>query len=533
MSNKIVVLNSGGFDSITLLHHIKDVHSSSEIHSLHYVHGNINRKGETRCVNNACKQLGVVNKQLKLPKMDWTTGTFYKPVFDLNTQYLESRNLIFLSYAISYAESIGANEIYLALLNSRGDYVDSSEQFVENMNRIANAVGITIFAPFINREKRDLTEYVEKYKITRDMYFSCDVPVKGKPCGKCTDCLAIDEVYEALESNSVKKDFVKGLYDTKNEAFRNSVRTTPIKTLNLIVNKESDPNSDISTGSGSKAKIYDAIKELVAQGLEHICFVEASNKPLTDLDFLWYVERLKYDNIDLTWSVTTTGILMYRFASAIKNAGCQMVTLRSENLYLKNEDISKGHLISALDECREVGLSVNIDIGLNKFNYIHIKKMIELLHEKYPDIINFIDVQTHHSSESQEMLSAGEIGEVHAQLETLDVDFLVNFSIGQDYVQVLLQSWLYFKILTKDQSYTNMHNYNYSLELEMYCESFIEKVALTPDGYVFGCVRDTLEKYYIHNAVGNIANDSIMELVNRGKDSAIDQCFDGCTRCRY
>ena len=104
--SKIVVLNSGGFDSIVLVNYVCNIFPYSEVHSLHFNYGENNLEQQNRCVDKVCDKLGIVNKKIELPKFDWTTSEFYENgEYHYDKQYLEYRNLIFLSYAISYMKN--------------------------------------------------------------------------------------------------------------------------------------------------------------------------------------------------------------------------------------------------------------------------------------------------------------------------------------------------------------------------------------------------------------------------------------------
>lgn len=194
--DKIIVLNSGGFDSITLINFLHRVWRDREIHSLHFLYGARNTVSQEECVDRVCDKLKAVNVKISLPPFSWTHGEFYKVGYDEKTQYIEYRNMVFLSYALSYAQAVGAKQIYLATMKS--DYLDCSEEFLTHMNSIANMAGIEIVSPFSDCEwKLSLVEYAKDF-VHKGDYFSCDNPVGGKPCGKCVDCLALKEVEKYL-----------------------------------------------------------------------------------------------------------------------------------------------------------------------------------------------------------------------------------------------------------------------------------------------------------------------------------------------
>ena len=198
--SKIVVLNSGGFDSVVLMNYLHTIQEEDEIYSLHFLYGANNEKQQLKCVNKVCEKVGAVNKVIQLPKIDWSHNDFFNPEgYDKQTQYLEYRNLIFLSYALSYAESIGADRIYLALLN-HNDYPDTTIEFLRGLNSFCEpASGIVIDAPFIYDNKVRLGHIAKYLNIKEDEYFSCDVPTpEGKPCGECDDCKSLKEIFNKI-----------------------------------------------------------------------------------------------------------------------------------------------------------------------------------------------------------------------------------------------------------------------------------------------------------------------------------------------
>ena len=194
--SRIVVLNSGGFDSVVLMNYLHTIQGEKDIHSLHFLYGANNEKQQLECVNKVCEKVGATNKIIKLPPIDWTTSEFFKDSgYKVSSQYLEYRNLIFLAYALSYAESIKADRVCLAFINN-SNYPDTSLEFLQGLNSFCHpASGIIIDAPFIFDSKFRLGHIAKYLGITSNDYFSCDKPnPDGSPCGKCLDCNALDEI---------------------------------------------------------------------------------------------------------------------------------------------------------------------------------------------------------------------------------------------------------------------------------------------------------------------------------------------------
>lgn len=197
MEEKIVVLNSGGFDSIVLMNYIHTVLGFKNLYSLHFKYGALNEEQQLKCVNKVCEKLNIPNKVIELPPFNWSNSNFFDSNnFDLSTQYVEYRNLIFISYAISYAESIGADRVFVAFLN-QWDYPDTTPEFIQGLNFLSEKISVE--APFHYNNKEVLGHFAKYLGISEDDYFSCDDPVNGKPCGKCLDCVALKDIREKLK----------------------------------------------------------------------------------------------------------------------------------------------------------------------------------------------------------------------------------------------------------------------------------------------------------------------------------------------
>lgn len=192
----IVVLNSGGFDSVVLLHNLRDKYPDRLIYSLFFNYGQNSVRLEYNCVKKVCKKLNSDLITMTIPRFSWTKSNFYGDDFrSIETQCLEWRNFVFISYAMSLCESLGAKEIYLALINN-SNYKDNSKKFIKNLNNIGSASGIKIKCPFHKWNKLQLIYMASLYNITEKDFHSCDTPVNGKPCGSCPDCRAIKVIME-------------------------------------------------------------------------------------------------------------------------------------------------------------------------------------------------------------------------------------------------------------------------------------------------------------------------------------------------
>ena len=118
---KAVVLLSGGLDSTTALYLAKN--EGFEVYSICFDYGQKHNK-EFLCAENIAKKAGVEQHVLVKTNLSaWggsalTDDKIDVPEGDVNREgipvtYVPARNMIFLSYAASFAEVVGAQDIFM------------------------------------------------------------------------------------------------------------------------------------------------------------------------------------------------------------------------------------------------------------------------------------------------------------------------------------------------------------------------------------------------------------------------------------
>lgn len=112
--------------------------------------------------------------------------------------YVPARNTIFLSFALAWAEVLGAYDIFIGVnaLDYSG-YPDCRPEFIEAFERTANlatAYGveakqiIKIHTPIIAMTKAEIIAQGVKLGVNYSLTISCYDPIDGKPCGQCDSC---------------------------------------------------------------------------------------------------------------------------------------------------------------------------------------------------------------------------------------------------------------------------------------------------------------------------------------------------------
>lgn len=114
--------------------------------------------------------------------------------------YVPARNTIFLSYALAWAEVLGAHDIYIGVnvLDYSG-YPDCRPAFIESFEKTANlatragvedAAPLRIRTPLIDLSKADIIRLGHDCGVDYGWTSSCYDPADtGAPCGECDSCL--------------------------------------------------------------------------------------------------------------------------------------------------------------------------------------------------------------------------------------------------------------------------------------------------------------------------------------------------------
>ena len=113
--------------------------------------------------------------------------------------YVPARNTIFLSYALAWAEVLGAHDIFIGInAVDYSGYPDCRPEFIESFERLANLAtkeGVegnpfTIHAPLIHMTKAEIIKAGTLLGVDYSMTHSCyDPSPDGLACGRCDSCL--------------------------------------------------------------------------------------------------------------------------------------------------------------------------------------------------------------------------------------------------------------------------------------------------------------------------------------------------------
>lgn len=542
---KIVALNSGGFDSVVMLHYLRDTYHDAEIHSLHIDYRQRNSSQEERCAKKVCEKLNIEYHDLFIEPFSWTKSEFYNDGYkDNKSQEVEFRNLVFLSYALSLAKAIDADYIYAAILKSMG-YVDTSTKFIDGFNNICKLVGIEFVTPFHDLSKEDLFSFAFDYGIKTEEFFSCDNPLpNGEPCRKCPDCEILQDMYSLLENPTPEMVLAKNDLDTSSLDFANAILRTEIKEVRVYTNNKCQLKCDhcyygfdeMKSPALTKDEMKSALVQFMNQGVKsfHFC----GKEPLFDDSVFEYTKFIKSVCPDAICSLVTNGVNVPKYIDEIKDAGFEKVSVSVESSPSFMKKFRQVFPARALELLRDNGIFTEVFIDITKGSYSSLEHTIQYLIEKYSVksvYVRFIlPIGGAERFEKVSKLEAKEVYDIVYGLSELYTDVTFHIHVPHLYTQYFTED--------PDEDIFDVLRYadnqiadNFSICLELYCSRYCSQVTLTPDGYVLGCASETASPNYDKISVGNVRDSKVSDLLKAGKKKCIEcncrisDTFDHCT----
>ncbi len=207
LTKKAVILFSGGLDSTTVLAYAKN--QGFECYPISFDYGQRHRV-ELNAALKISKAMGITSHKI----IPFPTNTFggsaltdsHIDVPDFSeaqgsgipSTYVPARNTIFLAFALGYAESLGAHDIFLGVSNiDYSGYPDCRPEFIqafENLANLATKDGVSgipfkIHAPLLHLSKAETIQLGIKNGVDYGLTVSCyRADQHGHACGKCDSC---------------------------------------------------------------------------------------------------------------------------------------------------------------------------------------------------------------------------------------------------------------------------------------------------------------------------------------------------------
>jgi 7-cyano-7-deazaguanine synthase len=204
-----VILLSGGMDSATAAAVARD--EGFALHALSFRYGQ-RHATELEAARRVAERLGVcrhvvLDIDLRAFGGSALTGDLAVPKdtplerigTGIPATYVPARNTIFLSFALGWAETLGASDIFIGAnaLDYSG-YPDCRPEYIEAFERMANLATragiegrrLRVHTPLIALSKADIIRLGRGLGVDYALTWSCyDPTADGTPCGRCDACL--------------------------------------------------------------------------------------------------------------------------------------------------------------------------------------------------------------------------------------------------------------------------------------------------------------------------------------------------------
>ncbi len=214
MKQKAAVLLSGGLDSATAL---AIARQDFDCYALTVEYGQ-RHSIEIEAAKRVANALGV--KEHKLVSVDLSSvgGSALTDKIEvpkdrddngeIPVTYVPARNTVMLAIALGYAETIGADDIFVGVnaIDYSG-YPDCRPEFIEAFERLANLATkraveghrMTIHVPLIHLTKPEIIQRGLGLGVDYGLTHSCyDPDPAGRACSHCDSCLIRQRAFEEL-----------------------------------------------------------------------------------------------------------------------------------------------------------------------------------------------------------------------------------------------------------------------------------------------------------------------------------------------
>jgi 7-cyano-7-deazaguanine synthase len=194
-----IVLLSGGLDSATTLYYAKQ--KGYQCRALIFDYGQRHIR-ELRSAVAVAKRVSVAYRVLRI-RLPWRGSSLLdkkkrlpanrKRFANIPSTYVPARNIIFLSFALSYAEAVGAGAIFIGAHSvDYSGYPDCRPEFFRAFQKVVQTgtkkKKIKVIAPLLKMNKTKIMKLALKLKVPVEKTWSCYAGGRV-PCGVCDACI--------------------------------------------------------------------------------------------------------------------------------------------------------------------------------------------------------------------------------------------------------------------------------------------------------------------------------------------------------
>ena len=213
---RAIILLSGGLDSATALAIAKSEGFSCYAMSFQYGQ---RHSYELDCAKNISNRMGVVEHLISNIDLRSIGGSALTADIEVPKQrvaveigegipvtYVPARNTIFLSFALAWAEVLGAHDIFIGVNaldysgypDCRPEYIAAFEKMANLATKSALETSIKIITPLISMTKAQIIKTGVSLGVDYSLTSSCYDPRDNAACGQCDSCQLRKKGFESL-----------------------------------------------------------------------------------------------------------------------------------------------------------------------------------------------------------------------------------------------------------------------------------------------------------------------------------------------
>ncbi len=199
-----VALVSGGLDSLVSL--AIALKECEEVAAMHVTYGQRTAARELKAFNDICGYYGL--KRTKVVNLAHIAEFGASSLTDLSAKiptgppgkvvpstYVPFRNANLLATAVSWAEAIGGEAVYIGIVEEDSSgYPDCRREFIQKFQRVVEEgtrpeTGIMVRVPIISLFKTDIVRLGTGLEVPFELSWSCYKNDGNIACGACESCL--------------------------------------------------------------------------------------------------------------------------------------------------------------------------------------------------------------------------------------------------------------------------------------------------------------------------------------------------------
>lgn len=206
LSNRTVILLSGGIDSTVLLYRL--IAEGHDITPLYINYGQIPRNGELSAIRTVLpsvlldrliiidvpgiSSLGAGSLVGEYPTNLGSQERWFK------SEFFPNRNMILISLAAAYCSKKGIQNIAVGFVGENS-YSDTSVAFTDAMSAaLRTSIGdVAIIAPYAEQPREVVITDAAKYNVPIEMTFSCN-SLGDRHCQYCVSCFEREQAINQL-----------------------------------------------------------------------------------------------------------------------------------------------------------------------------------------------------------------------------------------------------------------------------------------------------------------------------------------------